>query len=111
MCTLLSSLQCWNTEAFSSTLKREIEELPAGALPLYQCTTRGGLVDDSNITATLLKTTESEQALQVKLGIFFSEIVGGCNCHDDPLVENGYAEIMLIIDRSSGAASFTVQQD
>ena len=40
----------------------------------------------------------------VRLGVFFAEVVGGCNCHDDPVATHSYALLGLRIARSDGAA-------
>ena len=39
------------------------------------------------------------------------EHVGGCSCHDDPVQENAYGEIMVNIDKRTADASFSVLAD
>ena len=110
-CRLSDSLRAWDTEAFAKTLKREIQGLSPGLLPLHSCTRQGGMVDESNISASILTLSSTEDTIQVKLAVFFQEQVGGCSCHDDPVKENAYGEIMVNIDKRTADASFSVLAD
>ncbi|MDH5472618.1 MAG: glucosamine--fructose-6-phosphate aminotransferase [Gammaproteobacteria bacterium] len=105
---LTASLNAWNTESFNHTLKNEIENLAPGILPLEQTTTQGGMVDDKNISATITSSSETGELIQVKTGIFFNEIIGGCSCGDDPASENAYCEIMISIDKKTATATFKI---
>jgi hypothetical protein len=105
---LIESLRDWNTDAFTQTFKTEISGLPAGTLPLVHGISQGGLVDESNLTVTILNTTEDESTIHLKLGVFFSEIVGGCSCGDDPLTENAYCMIQVTINKPNAETEFSV---
>ena len=102
------SLNAWQTDEFSQTLKGELEQLAAGTLPLEKAVTQGGYVDDSHITATVLHAEEDAQAIQARAGIFFTEIVINCGCGDDPMETNAYAELRIRIDKSTARAEFEV---
>ncbi|KRT60240.1 glucosamine--fructose-6-phosphate aminotransferase [endosymbiont of Ridgeia piscesae] len=108
MVTLPNALQAWGSERFSQILKSELESLSSGSLPLEKGISQGGLVDDSNISVTVLNFSEVEDAIRVMLGVFFTEIVGGCSCGDDPLEANGYCELRLEINKSTAEAGFKV---
>jgi hypothetical protein len=107
----LHSLQAWNTNNFAQTLKDEIEHLPAGILPLEKGVAQGGLVDDHNITATILNFKDNETAIEANVGIFFTEIVINCGCGDDPFETNAYCEMHVRIDKTSRQAEFEIKQD
>jgi len=94
--------------AFEKALKRELEGLPAGSLPLHRATTRGGYVDDRDISATVLQVQREGRHVQCKIGVFFTEIVVGCGCGDDPFPENAYCELMLRIDNTTGEADIEI---
>ena len=96
--SLPRTIQAWPDGNVERILKEEIESLSQGSLPLHEYTTRGGMVDDNNISVTVLSIEEVDRRLQAKIGVFFIEKVGGCNCHDDPLEENAYAELVLLIE-------------
>jgi len=46
-----------------------------------------------------------DEIIQVKAGIFYKGIMGGCNCADDPTPDsknNEYCEVQLDIDKVTG---------
>lgn len=106
-----SSLRAWNTESFARTLKSEIEHLPAGSLPLDQGTSQGGRVGDTGITATIIRVAGDGDAIEADVGIFFSEIVGGCGCGDDPISEHAYCEMRVRIDRATAEVEFSMVRE
>jgi hypothetical protein len=108
MAKLTNALNTWGTESFSKTLKQEIEALPSGILPLELATTQGGLVDDSNIAALINQSTETQTSIEIKVGIFFNEIIAGCNCNDDPVKENTYCELMVAINKATAETHFKI---
>ena len=101
-------LSKWNTDLFNASLKNEIQNLKSGVLPLHLATTQGGMVDDSNISASIISSSENDDCIQAKVGVFFNEIIGGCNCHDDPVSENTYCEIHVSINKQTADTLFTV---
>ena len=101
-------LRKWNTDLFNSSLKNEIQNLKSGVLPLHLATTQGGMVDDSNISASIINSFETDDCIQAKVGIFFNEVIGGCNCHDDPVSENTYCEIRVSINKQTANTLFTL---
>ena len=106
MSKLPLSLRDWPSDAFARALKNEIESLAPGTLPLDKGATCGGHVDDSRITAIVLRSGDDGSAIQADVGIFFDEIVGGCSCGDDPETRNAYCEIRVRIDKATGEAGF-----
>lgn len=105
------ALHDWTSKSFRQTLKSEIEKLKSGTLPLEKGITQGGLVDDSNITATILSTSDNPSMINAKVGVFFTEIVGGCNCNDDPIEINAYCEIIITIDKITTEAKIVATSD
>lgn len=105
---LPGSMRDWKSDAFSRTLKRELEDLGSGELPLDQATTQGGYVDDSDITATILGVVEQDAAIVARVGIFFTEIVINCGCGADPMPVTAYCELQVAIDTIDAAATAIV---
>ena len=105
---LPDSLREWDTAEFSGSFKREIQGLPSGTLPLQSRGMQNGLVDDSDLSLVLLQTTETEDMYEIRTGVFFSEIIGGCSCGDEPAVENAYCEIWVRIQKKTAAASMVL---
>ena len=108
MSKLIKALNSWGTDEFSRTLKQEIETLESGILPLELAICQGGQVDDSDISALINRITENETTILVKVGIFFHEIIAGCNCGDDPMAENTYCEILVSIDKITADTDFVL---
>jgi hypothetical protein len=108
MSRLTNSLQAWGTDSFTGVLKKELQELGSGVLPLHEGVSQGGIVDDSNISASVLHVTENEESIAASVGVFFTEIVGGCSCGDDPMEANAYCEINVRIDKHCAEAVFSV---
>ena len=87
-----------------SALTDALQRLPPGTLPLDAACSQGGMVDDGNLSISVLRHATSDTHVTVRLGVFFAEIVGGCNCHDDPVATDSYALLGLRIARDGGAA-------
>ena len=69
----------------TATLVRALERLPHGTLPLHEACTQGGMVDDSGLSISVLRHAISDTHVTLRLGVFFADIVGGCDCPDDPI--------------------------
>ncbi len=111
MITLPASLKHWNSTSFKDTFKSEVLNLKPDSMPLHLATTQGGYVNYDNIGLSILSTNEDENYLNIKTGIFFTEVVGGCNCDDDPVETNNYCTLLINIDKSTSACSFTLIPD
>lgn len=79
-----------------------LRELPPGTLPLQACCAHGGWVDQDDLEIRVRGVREDRQGLKAELDVFFTEVVGGCNCHDDPTRHPAYARLRLCIDRRTG---------
>lgn len=105
---LNESLQAWGNPEFEAVFKRELAAVPVDVLPLQQGMRQGGYVLDELLTVTLLSTHAEADVIRVNAGVFFSSIIPGCSCADDPTpVEpiNEYCEVQVAIDRRTGEAS------
>jgi len=98
-------LEAEDSESFKHRLASAVKALPAGSLPLQAGCEQGGLVDDSDILASVLSVEQDKDRFLARVGIFFTEIVGGCNCNDDPLEVNAYCVLEVAINRSDGVAT------
>ena len=102
---LTRSIHAWGTPGFESTLKAEIAQLGADDLPLQQGLSLGSVGLDDNVSVMILGVSESPGAVHVRAGLFYTSIIAGCACADDPTPENEYTEyceLELEIDRVSG---------
>ncbi|MBT8429849.1 MAG: glucosamine--fructose-6-phosphate aminotransferase [Gammaproteobacteria bacterium] len=103
-------LEAEDSERFKQRLASALNALPRGSLPLHAGCGQGGLVDDSDISASVLGVEQDNDRFVARVGIFFTEIVGGCNCNDDPLEVNAYCVLEVAISRADGVATFTPLQ-
>ncbi len=108
MIHLSQSLAQWPGDTFKVTLKKELEALPSGSLPLHLGTQRGGQADDQSISVLVNTVKEQDDTIDIHFGVFFYEIMGGCSCGDEPPSENTYCEMLLSIDKRTAEASFNV---
>lgn len=107
---LHASLAAWGTPAFADVLKRELAG-QASALPLQQALSACSAALDSDIEVMLIGAREESGRIQAKVGVFFSGIVAGCSCADDPTPvapQAEYCELLLAIDKTTAAAAVTL---
>ncbi|HKJ76159.1 MAG TPA: glucosamine--fructose-6-phosphate aminotransferase [Gammaproteobacteria bacterium] len=103
--------RAWPDAGFAQALKAEIENAPSGTLPLQQAVTQGGYVDDGAITATVIQSADAGDAVEAKVGVFFTEVVASCGCGEEPMPTNAYCVLGFRIDKETGAASVSVLDD
>lgn len=106
---LVASVGAFGTPAFAEVLRRELLALPGGVLPIEG--EQGGLIDPASIALTLLSSQADAERIEVAVGVFFTEIVGGCSCGDEPFNVNTYIELSLRIERTDGAAAIRLRWD
>ncbi len=110
MISLPKSLRAWNTPQFAATLKHELESLCADQLPLQQELVSSSNVLDNPHSVMIIAVDDSASHARAKVGVFFSGIVAGCSCADDPTpVEavNEYCELWVEIDKKSALAKIS----
>lgn len=103
---LRNCLEAEDSDSFKRRLALALNALPKGSLPLQAGCEQGGLVDDSDISASVLSVEQDNDRFLARVGIFFTEIAGGCNCNDDPLEVNAYCVLEVAINRRDGVAEF-----
>lgn len=109
--TFLKCLEAKDSSDLAKDLCSTLKALPSGILPLQAGCSQGGMVDDRDIAATVLDLQQTADHLLARVGVFFTEIVGGCNCNEDPIEVNAYCLLEVRIDRATGEARFTVASD
>ncbi|HDP88578.1 MAG TPA: hypothetical protein ENN42_01260 [Thioalkalivibrio sp.] len=114
MTTLSQSLAAFGTADFEATARREIEQLGLDGLPLQQGLQTGSIARDDKLSAMIIGVNEAPQELHVRAGLFYTSIIAGCACADDPtpLDENTeYCEVLVDIDRGTGQATVRLASD
>lgn len=103
---LPASSRAWGTPDFAAVLKGELAA-QAAELPLQQALRSTSTVTDEPPTVLLLAACADAECITAKVGIFFSGILAGCSCADDPTPiepQTEYCELEIEIDRISGRA-------
>ena len=104
---LKKSLNAWGKAEFEQTLKGEIEQLNHSLLPLQDGLSLSSYVSPTPIKTTILKITDSSEYITIKVGIFYTGIIAGCSCADDPTPldeQNEYCEIEDKINKKTADA-------
>jgi hypothetical protein len=104
MIHLPNVLRARGTPEFGDTLRREIEQLDARQLPLQQGLSSSSHVTDRPFQARIISAREEDGILRIKAGIFYTGIIAGCSCADDPTPIdelNEYCVVRLDIDTST----------
>ncbi len=111
MFKLSLSLQAWDTEAFNAVLKEEICSLDADTLPLQQGLSSSSYANSNNLSITILKVENENNNIFVKAGLFYTGIIAGCNCADDPTPvdeNNEYCEVLFCINKNTAETTVSL---
>lgn len=114
MLKLEQSLKAWGTENFRTQFKQEVEQLPAEQLPLQQGLSLSSYVSAEPFKVMVIGEEADESEIRVKAGIFYTGIIAGCSCSDDPSptdVQAEYCDLQFTIDKKSATVSVTLLND
>lgn len=103
---LHETLSTWGQATFERTLKSELQQLDVNTLPLQRGLTQGSYASDDNLSVVILSVSEDSETIHAKAGIFYTGIIPGCQCADDPSPNNQvneYCEVRVDIDKHSAA--------
>ncbi len=111
MIRLSNALKAWGTPGFEAILKREIGQLDAAQLPLQQGLAISSHVTDRPFQAMVISVHEAPGVIHVKAGIFYTGVIAGCSCADDPTPideQNEYCVVQFDIDRATANTTVTL---
>ena len=110
MIRLTKSLNAGGTPDFECILKTEIEQLDAEQLPLQQGLSTSSYALDDKLNVRIISVSEEANFIRAKIGIFYSGIIAGCSCADDPTPveeQNEYCEVQLDINKMTAETTVT----
>jgi len=111
MIYLAKSANAWGLQNFEQTLTEEVSELGLNHLPLQQGLSSSSVALYHNLKLLILDITpDKHQLVIIKMGAFYSGIISGCSCSDDPSPTdevNEYCELLLSINLDN--AETTIQ--
>ncbi len=107
MIRLPESIRSWGSPQFEAAFKVEVAELDSSVLPLQQGLALSDRVSDSELSVVMLDSFEEAGRIRVKTGIFYSGILAGSCCADDPsppAEQTEYCEVLFEINIQTGEA-------
>jgi hypothetical protein len=108
---LTQSLLAWNTDTFNNILKKELCSINSDLLPLQQGLTQSSYAIGKNLSATILKVESDNNYIMVKAGLFYTGIISGCSCADDPTPIdeiNEHCDVLLRINKKTAETTVTL---
>ncbi len=112
--TLTASLEAWGSDGFKDTLKNEIAQLKVDQFPLQQGLKHSSHAVYDDPSVVILSVTEDDDCIRVKAGVFYSGIIAGCSCADDPTpvdLVSEYCELQLDINKATASTGVSLLQD
>lgn len=109
MIHLPNSLSAWGRPDFNGVLKQELEQLDASQLPLQEGLTLSSHVTDRPFQVMIISAREAAGLIRAKAGIFYTGVIAGCSCADDPTPIDEQTEYCVLgVDIDPGTAEATV---
>jgi len=111
MTRLAKALDAWGTPDFADVLKKELEQLDADQLPLQQGLATTSYALDTNLSARIIRVSDDDGFIRVRAGIFYSGIIAGCSCADDPTPvdeQSEYCEVQLAINKATAETTIAL---
>ena len=104
-------LDAWGTVAFETILKHEITQMDIDQLPLQLALSQSSYTDGVDRKILIMSVTEGATFIRAKAGIFYSGIIPGCSCADDPTPMSSlteYCEVQFDIDKITAKTTVTL---
>lgn len=111
MFKLSLSLQAWNSSDFDAVLKKEIGTITAKHLPLQQALSYSNYALGDNVSARIISVNSNAEFILAKAGLFYTGIIAGCSCNDDPSPVdevNEYCEVIFSINKQTAEATVSL---
>jgi len=107
-------LNAWGQADFKQRLKAEIENMSVAQLPLQQGLSSSSIALDDSLNAVILAVDETTKCIRIKAGIFYTGMIAGCSCADDPTPaaeQSEYCEVQLDINRLTAETTIVLLSD
>lgn len=111
MIDLTRALNAWGSASFEQIFKHEIAQLGLADLPLQQGLTSSSIALADALEVMLISAAEDAEYLRIKAGLFYTGVIAGCNCADDPTpmdVNNEHCVVVVEIDKATAATTVTL---
>ncbi len=111
MIRMTEALNAWGSPAFEAALKQSLVALTPDQLPLQQGLSMSSHALAGSIEPMIIGVTEADGRIRAKVGVFFSGVIAGCSCADDPTPVSEQIEYCVLrveIDRTTAATTITL---
>ena len=111
MLKLTKPLKHWGQPDFERVLKEALEQLDGEDLPLQAALSGSSHATYGCRQVMMLGASADTTMIRARAGIFYSGVVAGCNCADDPtpIDETAeYCEVAIDIDRATAETEITL---
>jgi len=106
---LKKSLQAWSSDDFNTVFQKEISTLDVDVLPLQQGLRYSSYALSDKLSSTILSATTEKENILIKVGLFYTGMISGCNCADDPSPANEeyneYCDVLFRINKETAATT------
>lgn len=111
MLKLEKSLSSWGTPEFRETFISEVSRLSLEQLPLQQAMRTGNMASLHNLAIMLNQQHQDHDFIYVYTGVFFSSLISGCSCADDPTpvdYNTEYCELQFRINKKCATTHISI---
>lgn len=111
MLKLTKSLSSWGTAEFRQSFINEVCGLSLEQIPLQQAMRVGNFASKHNLNIMINQQLEDSGFIYVHTGVFFSSLISGCSCADDPTpvdYNTEYCELLFKIDKKCGVTHILI---
>ncbi len=101
---LTKLLEDKNHTDFKNIAKNTIKNIDPTLLPLQQGLSFSSYVGKNTFHPVILNITDNIDEINIKAAIFYTGIIAGCSCSDDPSPQdeqNEYCELLFSINKQS----------
>lgn len=114
MIELNDILNAWGKPDFNDLFKVAVAQMDEKVLPLQQGLSQGSYASVDNLGVMILNVSDDSDHIHVKTGIFYTGLLPGCGCADDPSPEyeyTEYCEVQFDINKVSAETTITLLEE
>lgn len=114
MIKLKQTAQVSDSDEAKDIAKMEIEKIEPALLPLQQGLTHSSYVGNTSFKVVILNISKENKIIKVKAGIFYTGIIAGCSCSDDPSPideQTEYCELLFSINKKTADTTVSLLND
>jgi len=114
MIQLPDILAAWGRADFDELLKAAIAKLGIEDLPLQEGLVAGSFALEEPLDMMVIHSTEKDDCIEAKVGIFYKSLMPGCACAGDPTVEseqNEHITVLVSIDKPTAETTLELLDD